>query len=217
MRRVRFLTIAAILLWSTLVLADLGDDAAEKLWRACPNLIFSTWQRHVDEGARYILGLEFIDLMYGVDTAEIGAAKIALLYRKAAEQGYAFAQFSLGVMHVKGTGVPQDLAEAARWYHMAARRGHGLAQYNLGVMYATGIGVHQDHVRSYAWLSTGFAVHGGRRYAARVKECVAKAMTQTDIADAQDLSHSYWNDYVMPFFSMYRTLCQEFENDSVCQ
>ena len=58
-------------------------------------------------------------------------------------------------------------------------------------------------------------MHGGRCYAGRVKECVARAMTKTDIADAQSLSHSYWNDYVLPFFSTYRTLCQEFENNSL--
>ena len=37
-------------------------------------------------------------------------------YRKAAEQGYAEAQFNLGVMYETGEGVAQDYAEALKWY-----------------------------------------------------------------------------------------------------
>ena len=33
-------------------------------------------------------------------------------YRKAAEQGYAGAQFNLGAMYAKGGGVPQDYVES---------------------------------------------------------------------------------------------------------
>src|SRR5215470_9401223 len=38
-------------------------------------------------------------------------------YRKAAEQGYALAQFHLGLMYDEGgQGVPEDRAEAVNWY-----------------------------------------------------------------------------------------------------
>jgi hypothetical protein len=37
-------------------------------------------------------------------------------YRKAADQGYANAQYALGFTYHKGQGVPQDDAEAVRWY-----------------------------------------------------------------------------------------------------
>ena len=36
-------------------------------------------------------------------------------YRKAAEQGYASAQYNLGVMYANGYGVPQDKNLAKEW------------------------------------------------------------------------------------------------------
>ena len=43
---------------------------------------------------------------------------------KAAEQGDAEAQTSLGLMYDNGKGVPQDYAEAVKWYRKAAEQGH---------------------------------------------------------------------------------------------
>tara|TARA_B100000809_G_scaffold144074_1_gene141637 strand:+ start:42 stop:566 length:525 start_codon:yes stop_codon:yes gene_type:complete len=43
---------------------------------------------------------------------------------KAAEQGDAVAQFSLGVMYYKGHGVPENDAEAVKWYRKAAEQGN---------------------------------------------------------------------------------------------
>jgi len=45
------------------------------------------------------------------------------LFRLAADQGDAKAQYSLGVMYDQGEGVPQDYAEAVKWYRLAANRG----------------------------------------------------------------------------------------------
>jgi TPR repeat protein len=43
-------------------------------------------------------------------------------YRKAAEQGDAVAQQSLGYMYAKGRGVPRDYGEAVRWYQKGVFR-----------------------------------------------------------------------------------------------
>ncbi len=51
-----------------------------------------------------------------------------------AEQGFAKAQYNLGVMYDKGRGVPRDYAEAARWYRKAAEQGDADAQFNLAIM-----------------------------------------------------------------------------------
>jgi TPR repeat protein len=48
----------------------------------------------------------------GVQQDVVGAIR---WYRRAAEQGVAEAQNSLGWMYREGRGVPQDDAEAARW------------------------------------------------------------------------------------------------------
>ena len=50
--------------------------------------------------------------------------RAAVWYRKAAEQGFADAQHSLGVMYLGGEGVQQDFKQAALWYQKAADQGH---------------------------------------------------------------------------------------------
>ena len=45
-------------------------------------------------------------------------------YRKAAEQGYADAQYNLGSCYYNGKGVPQNYAEAVKWYCKAVGQGH---------------------------------------------------------------------------------------------
>ena len=76
-----------------------------------------------------------------------------------AEQGYAYAQYNLGVMYENGRGVRQDYAEAFRWFRKAAEQGHAEAQYNLGEMYHIGQGVRQDLHLSKEWF--GKACDGG--------------------------------------------------------
>ena len=46
-----------------------------------------------------------------------------LWYTKAAEQGYARAQFNLGLMYANGQGVTQDIVSAHLWFLLAARAG----------------------------------------------------------------------------------------------
>jgi hypothetical protein len=52
-------------------------------------------------------------------------------YKKAAEKGFANAQYRLGSMYENGQGVPQDYKEAGKWYRLAAEQGNEAAQYNL--------------------------------------------------------------------------------------
>ncbi len=72
-------------------------------------------------------------------------AEAAMWYRKAAEQGYAAAQFSLGWCYYNGQGVKQDYAEAVKWYRKAAEQGYADAQYKLGWCYYHGKGVDEDY------------------------------------------------------------------------
>jgi uncharacterized protein len=70
------------------------------------------------------------------------------LYRKAAEQGLAKAQFNLGYCYARGLGDNQDYAKALEWYLKAAEQGYAGAQYNLGDCYAKGLGVNQDYAQA---------------------------------------------------------------------
>ncbi len=51
-------------------------------------------------------------------------------FRKAAEQGDASAQNSLGSMYLNGYGLLQDFVEAHKWFNLAAARGNKLAEQN---------------------------------------------------------------------------------------
>ncbi len=55
-------------------------------------------------------------------------AETAKWYRKAAEQGHAYAQSNLGLMYYIGEGVPQDLLQAHMWYNIADALGGEDAQ-----------------------------------------------------------------------------------------
>ena len=70
-----------------------------------------------------------------------------MLHRLAAEQGYASAQSNLGNMYGKGTGVPQDHAEAVRLFWLASDQGNAMAQVNLG-MIATAMQATSGHPHS---------------------------------------------------------------------
>jgi TPR repeat protein len=57
-------------------------------------------------------------------------------------------------MYLKGSGVPQDDAEAVKWIQRAATQGDAYAQYNLGLMYAQGRGVIvKDERQAIGWLT----------------------------------------------------------------
>ena len=85
--------------------------------------------------------------------------------RPLAEQGYAGAQFFLGVMYGNGQGVPQDHAAAVKWYRLAAEQGVAEAQYNLGIAYYNGQGVPQDYAAAVRWYRLAAELgHAGAQY-----------------------------------------------------
>lgn len=74
------------------------------------------------------------------------------LFRKAAEQGYAPAQWKLGLCYDLGEGVAKNKEEAIRWYRKAADQGYANAQYNLGVCYQYGVGVQNNIAEARKWF-----------------------------------------------------------------
>jgi len=65
----------------------------------------------------------------------------ARLFKLAADQGLAAAQFHLGVFYQNGAGgLAKDEREAVRLYKLAAEQGDPDAQFNLGIFYELGRG-----------------------------------------------------------------------------
>jgi TPR repeat protein len=84
-------------------------------------------------------------------------ATAAAWFHRSAAQGYADAQFNLGLMYANGEGVPHDAAKAVELFKKAAEQGNVDAQNNLGVMYYSGEGVSRDTDKAKEWFSKAAA------------------------------------------------------------
>ena len=69
---------------------------------------------------------------YG-EGVERDCAEAAALFRRAAEQGYAPAQYDLGKYYECVNCVDEDEAEAVKWYKMAAEQGDICAKGSLNI------------------------------------------------------------------------------------
>lgn len=70
-------------------------------------------------------------------------------YEKAANKGYAEAQFELGFLYYFNL---KDFIKAAHWFEMAAQQGYIYAQMYLGYMFCDGEGVEKNGEKGIAWL-----------------------------------------------------------------
>jgi TPR repeat protein len=98
-----------------------------------------------DPAAEYRVGwhYEHPDAIWGEGFTESGSsphdyAQAAFWYRKAAEQGYAPAQYDLGDLYLFGNGVPVDYEQGILWFGKAAEQGDSAAQFKLGEIYWKG-------------------------------------------------------------------------------
>lgn len=109
----------------------------------------------------------------------------AVWFRKAAEQGHTEAQYSMGIMHDNGKGVPEDVQEAAAWFRKAALQGYAKAQYNMGFKYYMGEGVPRNIVRAYAWIN--LSAEQGDRRAGKSLSIIRDSMTPDQAGEAETL------------------------------
>ena len=86
------------------------------------------------------------------ECADLNGGEAAKWFHKAAGQGHADAQYSLGILLARGAGMPSNKTVAAEWFHKAAEQGHAKAQYILAAMYDHGQGVPQDAAKAGRWL-----------------------------------------------------------------
>jgi TPR repeat protein len=150
-----------------------------------------------DATAQGILG-DFYSVEGAVIPADSRAAayadsKALYWFRKAAAQGFAKAQFGLGVMFYTGQGVPRDYTKALYWFRKAAAQGFADAQLSLGVMYTHGQGVPQDYVRGGKWLILAKA--GGVEQVNKLLSSLKQRMTPAQIAEAQRLANQWWETH----------------------
>jgi len=119
--------------------------------------------------------------------------RAAQIFLPLAEQRDARAQTYLGVMYLRGQGVPQNFAVAAYWLHLASAAGLPTAQYFFGLMYDKGQGMAQDFVLAEAWLNLAVA-HAEPRLRDRwvlIRDAIASKMSEWDLAEARRLAYEW--------------------------
>lgn len=117
----------------------------------------------------------------------------SLILLPLAEQGDPRAQTYLGVMYLRGQGVPQNFGAAAYWLHLGSEAGLPEAQYFLGLMYDKGQGVPQDFVLAHAWLNLAVA-HAEPRVRGRwalIRDAVASKLSDAQLAEARRLAYEW--------------------------
>jgi len=77
--------------------------------------------------------------------------------RGRAQDGNREAQYRLGLLYLKGAGLPRDASQAASWFYLAAVTGHAESQMTLGNMYWVGNGVERDLGEAYKLFSMALA------------------------------------------------------------
>ncbi|MGD9639458.1 MAG: tetratricopeptide repeat protein [Alphaproteobacteria bacterium] len=94
--------------------------------------------------------------MYRLDGTEYGftqdAKEAFKWYKKAADQGDAFAQYNLAFLYYDGEGVEQDYKSAFEWFKKSAEQGYIEGQYNLASLYRMGRGVEANPEEAFKWL-----------------------------------------------------------------
>ena len=114
------------------------------------------------------------------------------LYKKAAEQGIAEAQFNLGLMYYHG----ENYNVAFKWFKKAAKQGHVDAQFNVGLMC---YGIHENYTKAFEWFKKAAEQgHVGAQYTRTEQGHVSAQYTRTfaehGIAEAQyELGKMYYD------------------------
>jgi TPR repeat protein len=132
----------------TLPLACSGDVVSPPQVSSPRQIDAAKMQREVEEAeSNFLRGIQFSE---GDGVAKDYSAA-AQFYRKAADAGYAPAQYNLAHSYENGLGVERDLSQAAAWYRKAAEQGDPEAQNNLGTLYASGQGVPRSDAEAVRW------------------------------------------------------------------
>ena len=114
-------------------------------------------------------------------------------FRAAAENGEPRAQFSLGLLYIRGQGVKPDLKEAMKWLRRAAGQGDGEARMVLGDLYRRDIPLLRNLVKSYMWLTlAAHKVRGKQRdMTFAMRKQVGSRMSQAQIDKANKLARDW--------------------------
>lgn len=179
---------------SRVIAAPEGSGQEEKIQAAFESLSADNvraWEDKAHAGDAFAQNLIGLAHKYGSFVRQDHSLS-AHWFRKAAEQGFADAQFNLGRIYGPSDGLyrrnraaPEDYAEAARWLGKAAMQGYAPAQIKLGELYAAGgYGLDRDLVQAHLW--TSLAASNGNQAARKLAESYAEHMSEAQLAATKE-------------------------------
>ncbi len=114
-------------------------------------------------------------------------------YRKAAEEGYAHAEYNLAKAIDEGRGAEKDPAESARILERLAKRGYQPAQVRLAEKHLKGDGVEKDRKRAFVLLK--MAADEGNRTARRAVKALNREMSAEERQKAE-IESGRWRRFI---------------------
>lgn len=114
----------------------------------------------------------------------------ASLFRQAGEKGSRRAQYQLGLLYARGSGVEKDFTKAREWLYKAAIQGHPKAQFYLGQMYTFGDGGKKDNAKAVTWF--WLATTMGDRYARDSLRVVTGKVSPRELTEAKKRAKVLW-------------------------
>ena len=123
---------------------------------------------------------------------------IGILQREA-NQGSAFAQYSLAKAYRDGLLGVKDPARAVELFNSAAESGYTPAQRNIGSRYARGDGVPHDRVMALTWLT--LAARDGLAAAEESRVELIRHMSVDEISDSERRVHAWRPSRARPVIS----------------
>lgn len=136
---------------------DDGVDTDEKFKELVERANAGDAKSQTELGVMYYTGEAVSKSLSGQVLNNDPGLAIGWFYR-AAEQGYADAQFNLGLMYANGEGIEQDIVQAVDLFRKAAEQGNIDAQNNLGALYYTGEGVERNVDIAIEWFERAAAL-----------------------------------------------------------
>lgn len=120
---------------------DVNIPGAMELYTKVTELTnLSIYDAYLVDAAQTSLGLCYV---HGRGVAQDYAQALSA-FTKAAENGYAKAEYYLGQMYESGFGTEQDYGVAFSWYEKAAEQNYAPALNQIGYLYYNGYGVDTD-------------------------------------------------------------------------
>ncbi len=106
---------------------------------------------------------------------------------------HGYAQYYVGMMHLKGQGVKQDYEEAGVWFRKASEQSIPQAQFKLGSLYLNGQGLPQDYEFAYSWFRVA-SIHGHKKSIDAISTAREK-LSEEEMKEAEKLSLEFIQKY----------------------